>query len=75
MIPQQGRFPLTPNLSKVRPSYEFFEKVRPAPSKKKEKSQACAIAFTAAKYLILLMLYGGVLALIYGIITYFGVTY
>jgi len=34
------------------------------------KSQACAIAFTAAKYLILLMLYGGVLALVYGIITY-----
>jgi hypothetical protein len=34
------------------------------------KSQACAIAFTALKYLILLMLYGGVLALIYGIITY-----
>merc|ERR1719298_165387 len=34
------------------------------------KSQACAIAFTAAKYLILLMLYGGVLCLVYGIITY-----
>merc|ERR1719405_151128 len=34
------------------------------------KSQACAIAFTALKYLILLMLYGGVLALVYGIITY-----
>merc|ERR1719158_2037951 len=34
------------------------------------KSQACAIAFTALKYLILVMLYGGVLALVYGIITY-----
>jgi len=34
------------------------------------KSQACAIAFTALKYLILLMLYGGVIALIYGIITF-----
>jgi len=34
------------------------------------KSQACAIAFTALKYLILLMLYGGVIALVYGIITY-----
>merc|ERR1719388_157694 len=34
------------------------------------KSQACAIAFTALKYLIFLMLYGGVLALVYGIITY-----
>merc|ERR1719355_524649 len=34
------------------------------------KSQACAIAFTVLKYLILLMLYGGVLALVYGIITY-----
>merc|ERR1719393_1089057 len=34
------------------------------------KSQACAIAFTALKYLILLMLYGGVLALVYGIITF-----
>jgi len=34
------------------------------------KSQACAIAFTALKYLILIMLYGGVLCLVYGIITY-----
>merc|ERR1719377_478052 len=34
------------------------------------KSQACAIAFTVLKYLILLMLYGGVLALIYGICTF-----
>merc|ERR1719393_937717 len=34
------------------------------------QSQACAIAFTALKYLILLMLYGGVLALVYGIITF-----
>merc|ERR1719161_2402236 len=34
------------------------------------KSQACAIAFTALKYLVLLMLYGGVLCLVYGIITY-----
>merc|ERR1719502_1667166 len=34
------------------------------------KSQACAIAFTALKYLILLMLYGGALAVVYGIITY-----
>jgi len=34
------------------------------------KSYACAIAFTALKYLILLMLYGGVLAVCYGIITY-----
>merc|ERR1719463_533008 len=34
------------------------------------KNQACAIGFTAVKYLILLMLYGGVIALIYGIITY-----
>merc|ERR1719298_35900 len=34
------------------------------------KSQACAIAFTALKYLILIMLYGGVLALVYGIITF-----
>merc|ERR1719311_115951 len=34
------------------------------------KSQACAIAFTALKYLILIMLYGGVLAVIYGICTY-----
>jgi len=34
------------------------------------KSQACAIAFTVLKYLILIMLYGGVLALVYGIITF-----
>jgi len=34
------------------------------------KSQACAIAFTAVKYLILLMLYGGAIAVVYGIITY-----
>merc|ERR1740127_94186 len=34
------------------------------------QSQACAIAFTCLKYLILIMLYGGVLALVYGIITY-----
>jgi hypothetical protein len=34
------------------------------------KSQACAIAFTALKYLILIMLYGGALAVVYGIITY-----
>merc|ERR1719160_1163272 len=34
------------------------------------KSQACAIAFTALKYLILVMLYGGVLAVIYAIITF-----
>merc|ERR1719473_1040810 len=34
------------------------------------KSQACAIAFTALKYLILVMLYGGVLATIYAIITF-----
>merc|ERR1719271_912058 len=34
------------------------------------KSYACAIAFTVLKYLILLMLYGGVLAVVYGIITY-----
>merc|ERR1719198_1991846 len=34
------------------------------------KSQACAIAFTVLKYLILLMMYGGVLAVVYGIITY-----
>merc|ERR1719389_455045 len=34
------------------------------------KSQACAIAFTALKYLILIMLYGGVLAVIYAICTF-----
>jgi hypothetical protein len=34
------------------------------------ESQACAIAFTVLKYLILLMLYGGALAVVYGIITY-----
>merc|ERR1719456_1463577 len=34
------------------------------------KSYACAIAFTALKYLILLMLYGGVLAVIYAICTF-----
>jgi hypothetical protein len=34
------------------------------------KSQICAICFTVLKYLILIMLYGGVLALVYGIITY-----
>merc|ERR1719247_1470493 len=34
------------------------------------ESQACAIAFTALKYLILVMLYGGALAVVCGIITY-----
>jgi len=34
------------------------------------QSQACAIAFTVLKYLILLMLYGGALAVVYGIITF-----
>merc|ERR1719324_2225363 len=34
------------------------------------KNQMCAICFTVLKYLILIMLYGGVLALVYGIITY-----
>merc|ERR1719262_1410221 len=34
------------------------------------ESQACAIAFTALKYLVLLMMYGGVLAVVYGIITF-----
>jgi hypothetical protein len=34
------------------------------------ESQACAIGFTVLKYLILLMLYGGALAVVYGIITY-----
>merc|ERR1719355_509525 len=34
------------------------------------KNQICAICFTALKYIILFMLYFGVLALVYGIITY-----
>merc|ERR1719440_2435714 len=34
------------------------------------KSRACAIAFTVLKYLILLMLYGGALAVVYAIITF-----
>jgi len=34
------------------------------------KSQACAIAFTVMKYLILVGLYGGAIAIVYGIITY-----
>merc|ERR1719305_1252487 len=34
------------------------------------ESQACAIAFTVLKYLVLVMLYGGALAVVYGIITY-----
>jgi len=34
------------------------------------QSKACAIAFTVLKYLILIMLYGGALAVVYGIITY-----
>jgi len=34
------------------------------------KSQACAIAFTALKYIILLMLYVGALGVVYGIITF-----
>merc|ERR1719181_2247195 len=34
------------------------------------KSQACAIAFTALKYIILIMLYLGALGVVYGIITY-----
>merc|ERR1719174_1821958 len=34
------------------------------------QSQACAIAFTVLKYLILLMLYGGAIAVVYGIITF-----
>jgi hypothetical protein len=34
------------------------------------ESQACAIAFTCLKFLILLMLYGGALAVVYGIITF-----
>merc|ERR1719454_1588027 len=34
------------------------------------QSQACGIAFTVLKYLILLGLYGGALAVVYGIISY-----
>jgi len=34
------------------------------------KSQACAIAFTVLKYIILLMLYVGALGVVYGIITF-----
>merc|ERR1719324_2044913 len=34
------------------------------------KSQACAIAFTVLKYIILLMLYIGALGVVYGIITF-----
>merc|ERR1719460_2240 len=34
------------------------------------KSQACAIGFTVLKYLILVMLYGGVLAVVYAICTF-----
>jgi len=34
------------------------------------KSQACAIAFTALKYIILLMLYVGALGVVYGICTF-----
>jgi hypothetical protein len=34
------------------------------------ESQACALAFTALKYLILLGLYGGAIAVVYGIATY-----
>merc|ERR1719162_417193 len=34
------------------------------------KNNICAICFTVLKYLILIMLYGGVLALVYGIITF-----
>merc|ERR1719158_2125586 len=34
------------------------------------QSQACAIAFTCLKYLVLVMLYGGALAVVYGIVTY-----
>jgi len=33
-------------------------------------SPACAIAFTVLKYIVLLMMYGGALAVVYGIITY-----
>jgi len=34
------------------------------------KSQACAIAFTVLKFIIMLGLYGGALAIVYGIVTY-----
>merc|ERR1719506_1262454 len=34
------------------------------------KSQACAIAFTILKYIILIMLYVGALGVVYGIITF-----
>jgi len=34
------------------------------------KSQACAIAFTALKYIILIMLYLGAIGVVYGIITF-----
>merc|ERR1719453_1617799 len=34
------------------------------------KSQACAIAFTVLKYIILIMLYLGAIGVVYGIITY-----
>jgi len=34
------------------------------------ENKYCAMAFTGLKYLILVMLYGGVLALVYGIITF-----
>jgi hypothetical protein len=34
------------------------------------QNQCCAITFTALKYLILLGLYGGALAVVYGVITY-----
>merc|ERR1719352_2238724 len=34
------------------------------------KNQMCAIAFTVLKYLILIMLYGGALAVVYAIITF-----
>merc|ERR1719159_2129594 len=34
------------------------------------ETMGCAIAFTCLKYLILLMLYGGALAVVYGIITF-----
>ena len=34
------------------------------------KTQACAIAFTVLKFLIMIFLYGGALAIVYGIITY-----
>merc|ERR1719449_164286 len=34
------------------------------------KSQACAMAFTALKFLILIMLYGGALAVVYAICTF-----